>query len=175
MKKVIFPLSILVLLSACTKQNLEDDIPFPDQVVNGNFEDIDLATNYWTTEGEGDISVSGDDAFDGSFAMKINPIGCYEVQYLEPLKVSAGATYELSFVTKIAGFTTGCLTEFYMVLEQGGENILEVNIAQGTAIDWDQRVLYVQIENPDDVYLKIYTGSELVLLDKVTFKRISSL
>ena len=176
MKKVIFPLAAVLMMTACSKSDLEDEMIFPDQVRNGTFEDIELATNYWTTIGEGSLGLSSDDqAFQGLHAMTISPIGCFEVDYNEPLNVEEGATYELSFATKITGYSAVCLAEFYLVLEQDGESILEVNIGQGTALDWDHSVLYVRMDSSSPVYLKIFAGSEMILLDQVQFKRISSL
>jgi hypothetical protein len=175
MKKFLVPLSLSLVMTACTKETFDDEILYPEQVKNGSFEDVDLATNYWTAVGLGEVTLSGDDAFDGAYAMMVSPEECFEISYTDPLDVVSNATYELSFVTKITGLATGCLAEFYLTLEQDGNNILEVNIASGTALDWDQRVLYVRTDSSSPVYLKIYTGSEQVLLDNIRFKRIDSL
>jgi len=175
MKQLSIVFMLLLLFTACSKEELKLTPEYPNMVKNGGFEDPIMSLDYWQFDGEGVITLSEDEVFSGDYSMKVVPSECMEIVYNEDLPVELEATYELTFYTKISELTQNCITDFYLFLKQDESIVFEMNISASESPEWTRKVAYIKTEQSAPMQLHIFTGNASILIDDIKFRRIQEL
>lgn len=175
--KSAFPILTLgfTILVSCSKPTLEPMEVNPNLIRNGNFENQTLSLEMWSSDGAGEMMVDDLEAYEGNFAMYINPGSCMELFYDESVYVEPGAQYELSLAIKMEGEQTNCSGSFIMYVMQGSEVLLQFNIDKSNAAQWVVKKFYFTPATEQALTFNIISGVHDSFLDDVQLRKVGDI
>ncbi|MFN3940711.1 MAG: carbohydrate binding domain-containing protein [Chitinophagales bacterium] len=164
----VFPL----VWSSCTAPEIELSEASPNLFRNGNFENQLLAHDLWSNQGEGTFDVQADNAYEGKYAMRLQPESCIELVYNDQVYVEAGRQYELSLAVQMAGDPTNCSGDLIMYVYQDAEILLQFNLNKVNAENWVLKKYYLTPVADSPLHFEIISGVVDTYLDDIRLMQV---
>lgn len=164
-----------IFFSSCSTAEMDLIEETPNLFRNGNFENQLLALDLWTNEGEGDFSVGDENAFEGKYAMKLQPESCIQLEYLDMVYVEEGKLYELSLAIQMVGEPTNCSGDLIMYVYQDENVLLQFNINKSSAESWAIKKYYLTTVSDTPLRFEIISGVKETYLDDIRLMQITDM
>lgn len=172
---IFLTMAVSMLFSSCTTNEIDLIEEAPNLFRNGNFENQLLALDLWTYLGEGAYYVEDENAFEGKYAMKLQPESCFQLEYTDKVFIEDGKLYELSFAIQMIGEQTNCSGDLIMYVYQDEDILLQFNINKSSADSWVIKKYYLTPVTDIPLRFEIISGVMDTYLDDIRLTQITDM